>query len=416
MDRRSDNRYLSAKEAAAALGVSLPTLYAYTSRGHVQSEATPGRVRERRYAREDIERLKERKEIRRDPSQAVTRGLRWGSPVLDSGITLIHDGQLYYRGKDVRRLAATSTLEEVAELLWAAEPAEQNHLFKHPHLLSAGDLKRLQACTKDSLALLQMALPLAGAADLAAYDLRPAAMRQAGARILQLLASLVAGRPARTPIHKALQIAWAPDRVQVAEVIRAAMVVSADHELNVSTFVARCAASAGSTAYDIVSAALATLKGHKHGGETERVATLFAEVEGQADKTVRSGARAVIGNRLRRGERVPGFGHPLYPGGDPRAVFLLRLAHASRNTKEWRRVKSLTRAARDLLQLSPNLDFGLVAIARTYGLPEYAPLILFALGRSAGWIAHAIEQQAAGHLIRPRARYTGPAPQTLSTP
>ena len=125
MDRRNDNRYLSAKEAAAALGVSLPTLYAYTSRGHVQSEATPGRVRERRYAREDVERLKERKEIRRDPSQAVARGLRWGSPVLDSGITLIHDGQLYYRGKDVRKLAATSTLEEVAELLWAAEPPEQ---------------------------------------------------------------------------------------------------------------------------------------------------------------------------------------------------------------------------------------------------------------------------------------------------
>jgi citrate synthase len=256
-----------------------------------------------------------------------------------------------------------------------------------------------------------MALPLAGTADLAAYDLRPAAMRQAGARILQLLASLVAGRPVRMPIHKALQIAWAPDRVQVAEIIRAAMVVSADHELNVSTFAARCAASAGATAYDIVSGALATLKGYKHGGETERVATLFAEAKSLPDKTVGSAARAVIGNRLRRGERLPGFGHPLYPGGDPRAVFLLRLAQASGNTKEWRRVKSLTRAARDLLQLSPNLDFGLVAIARTYGLPKYAPLILFALGRSAGWIAHAIEQQAAGNLIRPRARYTGPAPE-----
>src|SRR5213593_2677279 len=106
-------RYLTAKQAAGALGVTLPTLYAYTSRGQLRSEPVPGRPRERRYFREDVERLRERKETRRDPAKAAARGLHWGSPVLSSSITLIHNGKLYYRGQDVLRLAETATLEQV---------------------------------------------------------------------------------------------------------------------------------------------------------------------------------------------------------------------------------------------------------------------------------------------------------------
>src|SRR5216684_7713526 len=107
--------YLTAQQAADALGVAAATLYAYTSRGQLQSEPVPGRPRERRYYREDIERLRERKETRRDPAKAAARGLNWGSPVLTSGITLIQDGKLYYRGQDVLKLAQERTLEEVAE-------------------------------------------------------------------------------------------------------------------------------------------------------------------------------------------------------------------------------------------------------------------------------------------------------------
>jgi citrate synthase len=117
-----------------------------------------------------------------------------------------------------------------------------------------------------------------------------------------------------------------------------------------------------------------------------------------------------VANRLRRGESLPGFGHPLYPAGDPRAALLLGLAEASASTAEWRLVRALRKAGSELLQDFPNLDFGLAALARTYGLPRHAPLVLFALGRTVGWIAHAIEQYATGELIRPRARYTGPAP------
>ena len=112
---------------------------------------------------------------------------------------------------------------------------------------------------------------------------------------------------------------------------------------------------------------------------------------------------------MRRGERIAGFGHPLYRAGDPRAALLLRLAAACGNEAEWRLVRSFSEAGRELLQDWPNLDFALVAMARTYVLPQSAPFLLFALGRTVGWIAHAMEQYAAGDLIRPRARYVGPA-------
>jgi citrate synthase len=181
-------------------------------------------------------------------------------------------------------------------------------------------------------------------------------------------------------------------------------VLSADHELNVSAFAARCAASAGASPYDVVSAAMATLKGYRHGGAAERVLALVAEAD------TPTSARAAVANRLRRGEAVPGFGHRLYPAGDPRAALLIRLAAASGNETEWRRFRNLRRAGWELLHDLPNLDFGLAALTRAYGLPEQAPLLLFALGRTIGWMAHAIEEYASGQLIRPRARYIGPMP------
>jgi len=400
----SSSYFLSAPQAAAALGVTAATLYAYTSRGQLRSEPIPGRPRERRYYREDIERLRERKESRRDPAKAAARGLHWGGPVLESGITLIHDGRLFYRGHDAATLAATATLEDAAALLWEAADEERRALFAQAPPLSARSIIRLRAGTRDPLARLQCALPIAGAIDLRAYDLRAGAVRQTGARILRLLSAIVAPHRPQAAVHEALGAEWAPNRREVRDVIRTALVLCADHELNVSAFTARCAASAGASPYDVVSAALATLKGYKHGGAAERVLTLADEAR------TPGGARALVGNRLRRGQPLPGFGHPLYPAGDPRAALLLQLAESSRNDQAWRPVRHLLKACVELLDDHPNLDFGLAAITRAYRLPQQAPAILFALGRTTGWIAHAIEEYASGRLIRPRARYTGPAP------
>jgi citrate synthase len=121
----------------------------------------------------------------------------------------------------------------------------------------------------------------------------------------------------------------------------------------------------------------------------------------------------VLADRLRRGDKVPGFGHPLYPSGDPRATVLVRLAERSGHSAAWRPFRNLFRAGSELLNDAPNLDGGLAAVTRAYDLPDDAPLLLFALGRTIGWIAHAIEEYASGELIRPRARYTGPAPDAV---
>jgi citrate synthase len=406
---RAGPYYLTAQQAADALGVTRATLYAYTSRGQLRSEPVSGRPRERRYYREDVDRLRERKEARRDPSTAAAQGLHWGGPVLESGITLIHNGRCYYRGHDAVTLAETSSVEQVAALLWGAEQTERERLFGQPCVLTSRQLAQLRSCATEPLTLLQAGLPIAAAVDVASYDLRPAAVRQTGARIIRLLTTIIARRDARQPVHRVLQAAWAPKRGAVGDVIRTALVLCADHELNVSAFTARCAASAGASPYDIVSAAMATLKGYKHGGAAERVLALVAEAETPKN------ARTVVANRLRRGEGLPGFGHPLYPSGDPRAELLTRLAQASGNELAWRPFRNLWRAGSGLLHDVPNLDFGLAAVARTYRLPEHAPLLLFALGRTIGWIAHAIEEYASGKLIRPRARYTGPPPGVVSS-
>ena len=393
--------HMTAKQAATTLGITLPTLYAYTSRGQLRSEPSPGNPRERRYLREDVERLRERKEVRRDPSRAAARGLHWGSPVLSSGITLIHNGRLYYRGRDAVRFAETATLEEAAALLW--EAGESENLFNQPPP-SYSQVTRTLTGVKDPFVRIQAALPIAGAVDASGYDSRPAAVRQTGARIVRLFTSILAGRVAKAPAHVALQSAWAPGKSKTAEALRTALVLCADHELNVSAFTARCAASAGASVYDAISAGMAALKGSRHGGETKRVSALLAEIA-----TPRS-ARRVLADRMRRGEKLPGFGHPLYPDGDPRGALLMRLAEAGPNRAEWKLLRSVREAGLDLMHDHVNLDFGLVAMARTHGLPDHAPLMLFALGRTTGWVAHIMEQYASDEMIRPRAHYVGPAP------
>ena len=182
------------------------------------------------------------------------------------------------------------------------------------------------------------------------------------------------------------------------------MILCADHELNVSAFTARCVASAGSTPYAVVIAALAALQGYKHGGHTAHAAALLAAAA--------HGIRPAIAGYLQGGDKLPGFGHPLYPDGDPRASCLLALlAERCPGSAQVRLANDVCDAAYTILGLRPTIDFGLAALALTLETPRHSPLALFALGRTAGWIGHAIEQYALDQLIRPRARYTGLAPQ-----
>jgi citrate synthase len=411
-------QYLTAAEAARELGIRPATLYAYVSRGLVRSEAVPGSRRARRYHAEDVRRLKERREQRRDPARSAERALHWGDPVLESGMTLIAGGRYYYRGQDALALAGARSAEQVAGLLWtgALAPGALGLFDAAPPDLPSRVRAALPALAGlGPLEAFQALLPLAGAEDLAAYDLRPGAVAAAGARILQFMARVAVPGSASSYSDKGLAAtlarAWAPGRKAAARLIDAALVLCADHELNVSAFTARCAASAGASPYAVVSAGLAALSGVKHGGTGARVEALLREAGSPA------GARAAVAAWLKRGEPLPGFGHALYPEGDPRGAELLRrTAEALPRSAASALGAAVARQALDLLGERPNLDFGLAVLARALGLPPGGALGLFALGRTIGWIGHAIEQYRLDRLIRPRARYVGPLAEPSAQP
>jgi citrate synthase len=386
--------WLSAAEATQLLGVSPATLYAYVSRGRIRSEATAGKTRARRYARDDIERLRARTAERRNPGKAAEHALHWGLPILESAITLIADGHVYYRGRDATTLARTSSLADVAALLWTgtADGAQLGATAKLPAGNRGGDAP--------FVARAQATLALAAAKDPLGYDLRPRAVAHTGWRILNLLANVAANGAAPEPtIETTVGKAWGVPAA--APLLRAALILCADHELNVSTFTARCVASAGTSPYGVVIAGLAALEGVKHGGTTGRIEALWDSLRRSPN------LRAGLAERLRRGERIDGFGHPLYSGGDPRAAALLALLPKLKNAAF---ARELTAAMSAVLGEPPNVDFALVALTKALGLPNGAALTLFALGRTIGWIGHAIEQYAHESVIRPRAKYVGDKP------
>jgi citrate synthase len=392
--------WLTSEEAIKKLGVTRATLYAYVSRGLIHSMPSPGDPHARRYAREDVERIQQRTEQRRDPQKAVDRALHWGMPLLESSITLIAGGHLYYRGQDACELATTRSVEEIASYIWLGS-------FERRFDAGATQIRPTARTGRlPFIARAQSILPVAAADDLQALDLRPIAVAETGWRILNLLVSHAVDFPETAlAIDERLRRAWAPRIPNAGAIIRAALILSADHELNVSSFTARCVASAGANPYMAVLGGLAALEGPKHGGTTRQIAGMLNEIRGELNP-----ARA-IADRLRRGEPMYGFHHPLYANGDPRAMLILELLQTSlpKSTELALSIK-VVRAVREILDQKPTLDFALVALAQAMRLPADAALTLFALGRTIGWIGHAIEQYASGELIRPRAKYAGMLP------
>jgi citrate synthase len=251
----------------------------------------------------------------------------------------------------------------------------------------------------------QIRLAMLAAEDLAALDLTPAGIVRTGRTILyELTACIGDAAPMPDPVHRQLAALWRLDEA-AADLVRRCLVLLADHELNASTFVARCVASTGATPYAVVSAALSALSGRRHGGASARAEALLHEIAQHGDPL------AVMAARLARDEHLPGLGQPLYPDGDPRADALFAATTAAVPAAR-SRIEAAVAAAARLSGQRPNVDFALAAATTALGLPPGAALSLFVIGRTVSWIAHAIEQYQSGVLIRPRARYTGPRPNT----
>ncbi|MCX7289695.1 citrate synthase family protein [Janthinobacterium sp.] len=367
------NNDLSALDAARLLGVSLPTLYSYVSRGLLASVSN-GESRRKRYPQEDVLRLAARKYDAKRGGQTAVAAMHWGLPVLETQISHILDGRLLYRGCDARVLAQHVTLETAASLLWddgASDYFQQDAPAQPPGLANTPDAPPL------ARAMLAMAM-------LTTADI-PHSLQSGPALMRVLAAALLQTAPSALPLHQQLAQAWQAD-AQQSELLRATLVLLADHELNASTFAVRCVASTGASLPMALSAGLAALSGDKHGGGSAAARCMLTAALAAPD------ARTAIATFYTAiAPEFAGFGHPLYPHGDPQLGAIL----------------AACTMASDLLAVKPNADLALAAMELAFGWPDGAGMTMFALARSAGWIAHAAEQTASGALIRPRARYIG---------
>ena len=400
------DEFIPARTACELLGISPATLYAYVSRGLLQSR--PGADhRSRVYRRSDVDKLLLRKRAGRGAARGAAQSLDRGLPVMETRISLIRGDGPYYRGRSAIALAqADATLEDAARVLWDCgddDPFAQPVDERWPATVRAIAGNALLPPLERTIA----AIPLLALSLRHSYSAAATVRREIAALLLrQNAALLVAGTPQQAPVHEQLARAWKPRDRGFAALVRAALVLCADHELNVSAFAARVVASTGAPLHATVCAGLAAISGPRHGGATARAHALIRDALDAASPA------AHIGERWKRGDDLPGFGHALYPDGDPRAAALLALLRDRRGSvRVLRQIDDLIDAAGDASGQHPHIDFLLAALCHAYGLPATHALVMFAAGRLAGWLAHAMEQQSMEQLIRPRARYSGLPPE-----
>jgi citrate synthase len=420
---------LTAAEAADQLGVKLGTLYAYVSRGWLKSYRRKV-GRQALYRRTDIEALRgvvstERGRRGRSLPPASTwvtvaqpKNIEDGAPgviVAESAVSSIIDLKLAYRGYPIEEVVEQASFEEVCLLLWSGERpvAEEIAALRaeiHGAQMPASVAASLAAVGDDAPPLLRLAAVMP---TLAAWDRRqPPRTRIDRAKLIISQLPLALAEPPPLALSAANGMAgrllgWAPGSTaaewEVAALDRV-LVACAEHELNASTFAARVVASTGADLFASVLAALCSLSGPIHGGACDRIEAMFAELE--------SGARIeeCLSAFTRDHRLPPGFGHAIYPDGDPRAVLLRDVAQTvakHRGRRLFETAQKVEAAVWKRERLRPNLDFYLTVCVRMLGFPRSMPAAIFAIGRASGWIAHALEQYADNRLIRPRMRYRG---------
>ncbi|HEY6511768.1 MAG TPA: citrate synthase family protein [Burkholderiaceae bacterium] len=398
---------LSSQDAANYLGVKVETLYAYASRGLIKGLPGP-RGAGRRYRREDLEPLRARS------AGPAAKAMRFGEPVLDSRITRMTAHGPEYRGRLATELArGPMPFEAVAELLWSgALPTAPVRWPRDGPAPPWRELARLLPPGSPPLSALAVTLPVLAAADPLRFDTEPLGVVARARRLIPQLAAsyalvldpkrVAAASDTGDPVRALALALGAPLARKSLDLLRCTLILAADHELNTSTFAARVAASTGADLYACLSAAVGAFSGPLHGGASEHVEWLVREAGSP------EGAVAAVSERMRRGEKLPGFGHPLYPAGDARVPPLLELALAYKpRAPRVRTVMALIDAMARAGRPRPNVDVALAAVCGALDLPIGMGPAIFAIGRSAGWVAHVLEQQRSGMLLRPRARFVG---------
>jgi citrate synthase len=396
-------QWLTTRDAVALLGVKPATLYAYVSRGLISRRQGPdGRSR---FSSEEVERLRGRGNRVESRSREVT---------VESGITSVADGEIRFRNVDSFELAGTHSFEEAAHWLWSGTIIDKPAWRAEPDAVLIG--RRAQAAlpaTTLPLDRLRVTVAAVATSDPLRYEINVSAVPMTGERLISALVDSLpalaegAGEIATSDPSIAGRL-WAklsrtPATPELVGLLDDALVILMDHELSFSTLSARLAASTRSDPYSVVAIGLSALAGPLQSVACLAAEDLLVEIE--------SPERAVwlIGERLRRGERLPGFGHRLYDGGDPRGTFLLERLNAIMPAGiDLDIVRSVVATTRERGLPAANVDFALAAMARTGHMVRGASEAIFAIARTAGWIAHAMEEYSIGVEVRPRMIYMGP--------
>ncbi|MFJ2604336.1 MULTISPECIES: citrate synthase [unclassified Streptomyces] len=400
-------RRLTTKETAELLGVKPETVYAYVSRGQLGSRRVPG-GRGSTFDTDEVTALARRN--RRDSAGSPATG---GELSVRTRVTLIEADRYYFRGVDATALALRHSYEEVAEWLWTGRMSPGVE-FTAPAASVAVARRAVDSLPEHTgpTDRLRVATIAASTADPLRFDLsEDAVLGTARTLIPTLVAALPqAGRGHRDegPLARRL---WgrlsgkAPAEASL-RVLDTALALLVDHDLAASTLAVRVAASARAHAYAAVSAGLGVLEGPLHGAAGGHAHRLLLDVLDQGD------AAPVIAEELRAGRRIPGLGHRLYPGEDPRARVLFSLL------EEIPESAPALAAARDIVAttarhapLHANVDLALAVFTASSGMPSTASETIFAVARTAGWIAHALEEYQERPLrMRPSGHYVGPRP------
>ncbi|MEU2679265.1 citrate/2-methylcitrate synthase [Streptomyces sp. NPDC007107] len=421
---------LTTREAAERLGVKPETVYAYVSRGQLSSRRTPG-GRGSTFDAAEVDALA-RRTGRREPSPPAT-----GDLVFRTGITLIEPDRYFFRGVDATELARHHGYEEVAEWIWTGELRPGIRFTAADESLAAA--RRTAAAMprhSSSTDRLRAAAAAAASSDPLRFDLSPEGVLASARNLIPTLVGALplAGAPGRgagdagrggagegarggagTSLAAQLweKLTARPADAASLAVLDTALALLADHDLAASTLAARVAASTHAHPYAVVSAGLGVLEGPLHGAASGPAHRMLSEA------VDRGGAAPVVADHLRAGRRVPGLGHRLYKGEDPRASVLFALLDAVPQAAP------AMAAARDVVAttarhtpLHANVDLALAVLSVTYGMPAEAGETVFAVSRTAGWIAHAMEEYTERPLrMRPSGQYTGPRPpQPLPVP
>ncbi|OYW81125.1 MAG: citrate synthase [Asticcacaulis sp. 32-58-5] len=390
-------QWISRAEALERLDVKPQTLYAYVSRQRIAAKSDPDHPRKSLYSLDDVERLSGRGDTSHAaPAARITPNIiSSGNPArgeasIDSEISITFQGRHYYRGQDSLALAESENFEQVATLLWQSD---NSNLFGP--LKPRPDVNFPGGPRARVMAMLSRRLEEEAMQEiLTERDLE----LEAAGLLNELIDSVTNGGP-RLFFHQRLARGWKVNDPRDIDLIRRILVLSADTELDESTLAVRVSAATQGPLANSIMAGFAALMGPKLGGRISRAEAYVTQVRRHGNPEL------VAKTYLNQGLELPGFEAGTASSEKQRAESLMAAAPHMGND-----LKTILQVGEDLTGRPAGFSLAVALLGRHLDLPKEAPFTLYGIGRSAGWLAHAIEQIASKSAPKARLRYIGKHP------